>query len=86
MGDKQAAYGPLADLMSAAEVARTLKVSRATVRSWFDRGLRRYRLGVRDWVSEAELYAFVKERLGRGPGLPKRGAQSIPDRHQTEAD
>ena len=86
MGKTEAAYGPLADLMSAAEVARTLKVSRATVRSWFDRGLRRYRLGLRDWVSEAELYAFVKERLSRGPGLPKRSAQPTPDRGQTEAD
>ena len=86
MGDKQAAYGPLADLMSAAEAAETMMVSRATVREWFDRGLPRYRVGMRDWVSEAALYAFVKEHLQRGQGVPKRSAQRTPDRSQIEAD
>ena len=72
MGDTEAVYGPLADLMSAAEVARTMKVSRATVRDWFDRGLPRYRIGMRDWVSEAELYAFVKDTLRRVSGTAER--------------
>ena len=62
------AYGPLADLMSAAEVAKTLKVGRGTVRKWFERGLPRYRIGLRDWTSEGELCEFIRTHLRRASG------------------
>ena len=80
MEQSRDAFGPLADLMSAAEVAKALSVGRALVRTWFDRGLPRYRIGLRDWTSEAELYEFVRTHLRRAsreaPAAARGGHQN----------
>lgn len=84
------AYGALADLMTAAEVAKTLKVGRQTVTKWFERGLPRYRIGLRDWVSEAELAGFVYGQLRRTPdGLPPQrvaSARVVSERARRQPD